>query len=73
MRHGKIIYLNGPSSVGKSSLAKDLQTALNEPYLHIGIDRLIGMMPEKINDWSGQEPQSPPQGFSWQTAEDENG
>lgn len=49
----KIIYLNGPSSCGKTTLAKSLQNAFSEPYLHIGIDKLIGFMPAKINNWEG--------------------
>ena len=36
----KIIYLNGPSSSGKTTLAKALQESLEEPYLHIGIDKV---------------------------------
>lgn len=36
--NGKIILLNGTSSSGKSSLAKALQAALDEPYLHIDGD-----------------------------------
>ena len=38
---GIILYLNGTSSAGKSSLAKALQEVLEEPYLHIGIDMLL--------------------------------
>ena len=34
----QIIYLNGPSSSGKTTLAKALQHAFEEPFLHIGID-----------------------------------
>ncbi len=47
----QIIYLNGPSSSGKSTLAHALQQKLTEPYLVIGIDNLIDMMPKKSNDW----------------------
>jgi chloramphenicol 3-O phosphotransferase len=32
---GRIILLNGASSSGKSTLAKALQAALNEPFLHV--------------------------------------
>jgi chloramphenicol 3-O phosphotransferase len=32
----QIIYLNGPSSSGKTTLAKALQHALENPFLHIG-------------------------------------
>ena len=50
-----IILLNGPSSSGKSTLANILQSKLNDPFLHIGIDKMIGMMPEAINNWEGDE------------------
>ncbi len=66
----KIIYLNGPSSSGKTTLAKSLQNAFSEPYLHIGIDKLIGFMPSKINNWEGG---AAPQGFSWEPALDPTG
>jgi len=48
----RVIYINGPSSVGKSTLTRALQNELSEVYLRIGIDQMIGMMPEKLNDWS---------------------
>jgi len=44
-----VIILNGASSSGKSSLAKELQSILPRSYLHIGIDTFISMMPEKSN------------------------
>jgi chloramphenicol 3-O phosphotransferase len=66
----KIIYLNGPSSSGKTTLSHALQDALEEPYLHIGIDKLIGCMPEKINNWTGGPA---PLGFSWEPATDPTG
>lgn len=66
----QIIYLNGPSSCGKTTLGKALQEAFEEPYLHIGIDTIIGWMPEKINDWTGGEA---PLGFSWKKSYDQEG
>lgn len=66
----QIIYLNGPSSAGKSTLARALQNKLKEPFLVIGIDQLIFMMPEKMNDWH-KEIEAP--GFSWQPVKDEQG
>jgi chloramphenicol 3-O phosphotransferase len=48
-----IIYLNGPSSAGKTTLSRALQERLPEPYLYLGIDTLIEMMPTKVNDWGG--------------------
>jgi chloramphenicol 3-O phosphotransferase len=49
-----IIYLNGPSSAGKTTLARALQERLPEPYLYLSIDTLIELMPSKLNDWSGE-------------------
>jgi len=66
----QIIYLNGPSSSGKTTLAKALQYAFDEPFLHVGVDKIIGWMPEKINDWTGGEA---PQGYSWKRSLDEEG
>lgn len=37
---GKIILLNGASSSGKSTLARGLQAALDEPFWHFSIDHL---------------------------------
>jgi len=66
----KIIYLNGPSSAGKTTLAKALQNAFSEPFLHVGIDKIISFMPNKINNWDGGVA---PLGFSWQPAKDPSG
>ncbi|MBA2369930.1 MAG: AAA family ATPase [Candidatus Protochlamydia sp.] len=66
----QIIYINGPSSSGKTTLAQALQEELEKPFLHIGIDRVIGMMPARLNNWEGG-PAS--QGFSWKSSIDETG
>lgn len=66
----KIIYLNGPSSSGKTTLAKALQDSFAEPYLRLGLDKIIGFMPEKINNWKGGPA---PLGFSWEPAVDPTG
>ncbi|NGX63131.1 MAG: Chloramphenicol 3-O phosphotransferase [Candidatus Anoxychlamydiales bacterium] len=42
-----IIFLNGVGSVGKTSIAKALQNILDKPFLHIGIDHFIEMLPCK--------------------------
>ena len=60
--HVQIIYLNGPSSSGKTTLAKALQHAFDDLFLHVGIDKIIGWMPEKVNDWTGVEASL---GYSW--------
>ncbi len=66
----QIIYLNGPSSSGKTTLAKALQHTFEEPFLHVGIDKIIGWMPEKINDWTGGKA---PLGYSWRKDKDASG
>ncbi len=38
---GKIILLNGASSSGKSTLARELQHQLDEPFWHYSIDHLV--------------------------------
>ncbi len=40
-----IIFLNGVGSVGKTSIAKAFQDISSSPYLHIGIDHFIVMLP----------------------------
>jgi chloramphenicol 3-O phosphotransferase len=49
---GRIIFLNGASSSGKSTLAAALQDALNEPFLHVSSDHLVavGMLPRRRDD-----------------------
>jgi chloramphenicol 3-O phosphotransferase len=66
----RIIYLNGPSSSGKTTLAKALQDAFEEPFLHVSMDKIIGWMPEKINAWTGGEA---PLGYSWKKDVDPTG
>ena len=66
----QIIYLNGPSSAGKSTLARALQQKLEKPFLVIGIDQIIFMMPEKLNDWHNE---TMALGFSWQPVKDAAG
>ena len=42
-----IIFLNGASSSGKSSILKSLQNQLQDPFLDMGIDRFIFMLPRR--------------------------
>jgi len=65
-----VIYLNGASSSGKSSLVRELQTLIPSYYLQIGIDIFIYMMPEKANRW---ESLGPCDGFTWAEVELPNG
>ncbi len=41
----KAIFLHGTGSIGKTSIAKALQEGLDEPYLHVGFDLFVPMMP----------------------------
>lgn len=66
----KIIYLNGPSSSGKTTLAKALQHSFSELFLHVSIDKIIGFMPAKINNWEGGDA---PLGFCWKPDIDPSG
>ena len=43
-----IIFLNGTSSSGKTSLAKELQKLSDKPLLHVGIDTLYNMIPPQL-------------------------
>lgn len=42
-RSGRIIFLNGTSSSGKSSIAKELLRVLSEPYFHMPVDAFHAM------------------------------
>jgi len=45
--NGTILFLNGTSSSGKTSLLHRLQDELPEPFLNLGIDRFIFMLPQR--------------------------
>ena len=45
MHPGTIIFLNGASSSGKTSLLRALQARLPDPFLDAGIDRFLWMLP----------------------------
>lgn len=48
MEHGNIIFLNGTSSAGKSTIAKALQEIMEEPYIHTGIDHFLERVPSRF-------------------------
>jgi chloramphenicol 3-O phosphotransferase len=51
---GRLIFLNGGSSAGKTTLGRTLQSELADPWLLVGIDLLIWTLPpELINDPGG--------------------
>lgn len=40
---GQIIFLNGSSSSGKTSIARELLLVLDRPYFHLSVDAINGM------------------------------
>jgi len=46
---GTVIILNGPSSVGKSSIQKKVQELFEQPYLRMGFDDLAFLPPRYIS------------------------
>jgi chloramphenicol 3-O phosphotransferase len=57
MRHGRIIFLNGTSSSGKSAIAHELLAILDgDPYFHMAVDGFGAMRarkevaPERLDD-----------------------
>lgn len=44
----RIVFLNGCSSAGKTSISKAIQELSDTSWLHVGIDTFIGMLPSKF-------------------------
>ena len=49
-----IIWLNGVSSAGKTSISKILQNKLEDTYLHIQVDDFQNMFPTKHYMWTNE-------------------
>jgi chloramphenicol 3-O phosphotransferase len=47
----RIIFLNGCSSSGKTSISKAIQEVSNTPWLHVGVDTFICMLPSKFSEF----------------------
>ena len=47
---GRIIFLNGASCSGKTTIARALQKILDEPYLHLSADHILGMLPQRCRN-----------------------
>ena len=47
-----IIFLNGTSSSGKSTLAREIQRQAEIPFWHVASDQFVeaGMLPKRVND-----------------------
>lgn len=67
MTNGKIIFLNGPSSAGKTAIIKELQPILKEPFLHVGVDMFYRMMPLRYFGKDPSEDDPAHKGFRWRT------
>lgn len=48
MEKGNIVFLNGVSSAGKTTLTKALQSKISKPYYHICCDDFMNMTPKQI-------------------------
>jgi chloramphenicol 3-O phosphotransferase len=46
--HVDIIWLNGTSSSGKTTLARELQRLLNDYFLHVCFDTFYQMLPARF-------------------------
>jgi chloramphenicol 3-O phosphotransferase len=65
MTQGNIIFLNGTSSSGKTSIAKALQEIMDGYYIHTGIDHFLDAAPDKIHASSDGINPSTAEGFLW--------
>lgn len=50
MNSGTIIFLNGTSSSGKTTILIGLQQELQSPFLELGLDKFIWMLPRRYFD-----------------------
>jgi chloramphenicol 3-O phosphotransferase len=66
---GQIVILNGTSSSGKSSIAKELQSILTGYTLHTGIDHFIQMVPGEFLVFSDGTNPAAVDGLLWVTAD----
>lgn len=52
---GRIIFLNGTACAGKTTIAHALQATLDEPYLHLGADHILEMLPQQYRNVSNPD------------------
>ena len=72
MTQGNIIFLNGTSSSGKTSIAKALQEIMDGFYIHTGIDHFLDAAPDKIHVSSDGINPSTAEGFLWVRSNGDN-
>lgn len=46
----RVVLLNGAGSVGKSTIARELQAITREPFLHVSMDAFLEMLPDNSFD-----------------------
>ncbi len=63
---GRVVLLNGPSSVGKTSIAVAFQENAAEPWLRLGLDTFLEMLPDALRHVRP----SADNGFRWHPASD---
>src|SRR5919199_1570993 len=64
-QRGNIVFLNGTSSAGKSSIAQALQEVMEAPYLHTGIDHFLERFPVRFHVKSDGADPATATGFLW--------
>lgn len=69
LMNGKFIVLNGGSSAGKSSIAKEFQELAPECWMHLGIDVFWYAIPPSQIDLERVRPEY----YSWEVAVDDEG
>lgn len=65
MNQGTIIFLNGTSSSGKTTIAKLLQEIMDKHYLRTGLDHFLDMTHDKFHHVSTNSNPPEPDGFQW--------
>lgn len=61
---GTIIFLNGTSSAGKTTLAHALQEQLEEPYIHVALDQFRDGLPDKFRGLNAPKGSTGDQGLN---------
>src|SRR5262245_9800249 len=64
-RLGQIVFLNGTSSSGTTSLARAVQAATATPYLHTGLDHFLQRLPRVRTDFDPTTGGAPPAAAGW--------
>ena len=64
MESGRIIFLNGTSSAGKTTLAHALQEYFAEPWIHMALDQFRDGLPDKYRGLNSPEGTSGARGLN---------